>query len=602
MKKLLLGLFFVFVFVSSVYAVIIGENVTFSPSSSAANFTVPVGQEINATNVTVNRTSLIVVGGDHEAVYYVENLTAPSAYSGEITSPYVDVLNHTNTTNINATLTYNNTAYSTNATGAPQGIYTRFTTQVTAPIVDATKNIAYHWAGVIETASEATLLFDIFNNQQVDYYLVDNCTGGSDVALILNIFDEDIPENSLNASLELYMEYWVNTQASAKNYSNEFTGDYSYNVCINSTVDLRYDMYVQQTTDNGFTHRYYVYNGSITSTDQNISLYNFNLTADPTSSTSTTTTTVGTSPINQTAVFNATTNTTVTTGLTGGYATSTSTTTPIVTSDVVSDLKITVRNKNNYQYLENVVAKLQRKYIAEGSIWRTVQMDKSGDYGQLFFNVHEENTDYRLIFTDTGNNILATTQSMKMVCEDQICDITYLLEPYAATISKNLTTSITFNNITKIVTATWEDLTGKSYTVRTIISKDTMKNTTNICDQSSTASSGTHTCNVSAYTGTIIARMTSSNSDAVNEIVKTFEIVSESLQSYLGVKESGFWAFGITTTTVMFGAIINPIGAVLGLMVGLMFVYFIGLMPVLNLPILIIIFVLGIAISIKVKR
>ena len=56
-----------------------------------------------------------------------------------------------------------------------------------------------------------------------------------------------------------------------------------------------------------------------------------------------------------------------------------------------SDLKITVRNDSNYEALNNVYAKLQRYYIGE-NVWRTVQMDKTGECSDYYSLISSKKT------------------------------------------------------------------------------------------------------------------------------------------------------------------------------------------------------------------
>ncbi|GAG69051.1 unnamed protein product, partial [marine sediment metagenome] len=241
----------------------------------------------------------------------------------------------------------------------------------------------------------------------------------------------------------------------------------------------------------------------------------------------------------------------------------------------ISDLKLTLRNQQTFNYFENIISQLQRRYPAEG-VWRTVQMDKSGDYGLIFYNIKEENTDYRMIFTDTSNNILRTTESMKFVCTSGVCELTVLLDEYAAgTISPDLIlTPPSYDNSTGNISTSWYDPLGKTTSLRLHVAKETMTGTINICDITKSGASGSITCDVSDYQGEVLVKVYSSASPErpvwTEWIPLTFGV---KLSNFIGDYEGALWSFGIILTIVATG-LFSPAGAVIATIIGLILTFF----------------------------
>ncbi|MFO7949455.1 MAG: hypothetical protein R6U36_03700, partial [Candidatus Fermentibacteraceae bacterium] len=133
------------------------------------------------------------------------------------------------------------------------------------------------------------------------------------------------------------------------------------------------------------------------------------------------------------------------------------------TTTGVSDLKITLRNEENYQYIPNIVGKLQRRYVGEGA-WRTVQMELTGDYGLFLYHIYEESVDYRLIFLNQDNQILETSNTLKFKCTDGLCELIYLIsEDISTSTLDNLDISWSYDNVTGIITVDWNDITGENH-------------------------------------------------------------------------------------------------------------------------------------------
>jgi len=246
------------------------------------------------------------------------------------------------------------------------------------------------------------------------------------------------------------------------------------------------------------------------------------------------------------------------------------------------------------------VGKLQRFYVSEG-VWRTVQMDKSGDYGLLFFNIIEQNTDYRIIFSDLNNNILSTTDPLKFVCTVGVCSIEYLLNPYLAIDpGSSIVYTWNYSSDAKDLNLTWNDALAGTNTVDFLVFKDTITGVNNICDETQVGAAGVFYCNLSSYTGEVYFRVTEVTDDGSVPIGTWIHIETSGISTQLSQLQQAFWTFGIILTCVMLG-LFSPVGAIIGAILGLVIVFFMGFLSPLTLTLIIIAAAVGIAVGAKLK-
>lgn len=360
------------------------------------------------------------------------------------------------------------------------------------------------------------------------------------------IFDEENPSVQLPATLDVEFSYWVAGNPNKTTTNQEMTGasQYAFNVSTNvSAVDI--DLYLLYKTTNGFWHRYIISNTTFNKSVQtNLTVFNFN----------------------------------TTTG--------------------ISDLRLTLRQESNYNYYPNVICKLQRRYVAEG-VWRTVQMDKSGDYGLCFFNIKEESTDYRLVFTDTNNNILKTTNQLKFSCTSGICDLIVLLSPYSAeAAAPTLSASYTYNNATKVATLSWSDASGGTNTMRLRGLQDTATGAYIVCDTNQTGAAGTATCNMTGRQGSVNLQVIGNGAVIYNDYI---DVQATKLGILVGNSEGALWSVFLMVICASFG-LFSPVGAIISFMLSLIFIYLFGLFTPLTITFLIIAACIGIVIGFKVRN
>ena len=445
-------------------------------------------------------------------------------------------------------LVYDGDNYSVVRTARPNEVWYNYSMEVPS-ISGVSDKLYYFWNYTILGGQTKST-----ENYSVTVYTVSftNCQTPipGNTTLNFSIYNEDVPNQNLSGDLEVEFILWNSSFESRINHSFSIDGEYSFFFCINpNNATLYTNAYFKYTDDNGFTHRYYLVNYTLTNVTTHISAYNFN----------------------------------DTTGL--------------------SDLKATLRYASTYQFYPGVYTQLQRRYVGDG-VWRTVQMDRSGDFGLVFFNIKEENTDYRLIFTDNARNILRQTESSKFLCTDGLCEITVLLNPYVSVLSDADPYIVSsYDNLTGILTVDWIDTTGATNTVRVRATKDTISETIEICDNTVTASSGSVTCNASSYVpGMMFVQVFVTDAQGVEtEYSDWISLGGASLATHIGNLEGAVWSALFVVTVVGFG-LWSPAAGVISLTLALIGIAVIGMFSVLTITLVILGAVISIIIGVLVRR
>jgi hypothetical protein len=420
--------------------------------------------------------------------------------------------------------------------------------QWTAPLLPVEHNPSYN--GIINytlTLQHGTELFNRSFKFNATLYQISfiNCSNTGNVTLAAYIFDEQRPTVPLNATMEAEFVYWSTNASKTKNYTVTLDHNFVYYIClVPGNVTIQADTYLKYSTENGFTHRYYLFNQTFNNASKvNLSIYNFN----------------------------------TTTG--------------------ISELLITVRESSTYNYFSNVVGKLQRKYVGEG-VWRTVQMDKSGTFGTILFNIEEVIAEYRIIFSDTNKNTLKVADNLKFVCTSGLCEITYTLSPYEAEEeTSDIETSVSYDNSTSIITVLWGRDSGVNTNVRTLITKPSYTGITSICDTSQSGASGAVQCNVTGYSGNVLYTFYENGEEVESKFITLQET---GLMDKIGGKEGAFWTVMILLVVMGVG-LYSPVATVISTIIGLVIVYFLGVFTPVTLAFVIAAAVIGVVVGLMVK-
>lgn len=385
-------------------------------------------------------------------------------------------------------------------------------------------------------------------NQTISVMQVGGCNATVNATAINFYFLHENDLTYITVDGELVFEVYSQTLARI-NITFNFTDRTNYSVCIfPEWGNFSTDAYIKYTHNDGFTHRYYLVNATLDNGTELIDLFNFNYTSG------------------------------------------------------VSQLRGVVRRQTTYGYFKDVYVKMLRYYPAE-NLWRVVQMDKSDDFGQVNFNIIERSQDYQYIF-EYLQQVIYTTGNMKFACTDSICELTFLAEPSSsAEASGNLQYTYTFNNDTGIITLTFSDVTGITDQVRMVVTRTTPSGEIPICNTALEASSGTLTCNVSAYTGSFVIKAYSASSPETPFLLRMERILSSALSRLptFSIQDGAIWSLGIAVTITLAGAF-SPFGALVAYIVSLVVLLFLNIHPFITVPFITIAVIMALVISAKLKQ
>jgi hypothetical protein len=471
----------------------------------------------------------------------------PSVNEQEWQDNYLIILiNNTDPSMYNPSFVYNNTYKETTRT--ENSTHLKFNSSFFTPITNATVTINAYWLVNWTDFYGVDYTDNISFNQTIRKIELGNCSDNNYTAIQVKIFSENEPTQPLNATLESEIVYYSSSPDYKFTYSTIFLGNDTYSMCFfNSSTSIYANIYFKYY-NNGVYNRYYEFNTLINgSVQKNVTLYLLNSTSGE------------------------------------------------------SDMRMTTRQASDYKYYPNAFVKLQRYYVYE-SLWRTVQMGLSDDYGLTVFNIKERDNDYKFIFSDTNNNILATTTSLKFACTNYICSLTYLLDPSLSLAQADfLSYLVTFDNNTNMFYLNWTIPSGNSHTITLRLRQFKSTGTIYICNTSQYGAGGYISCNASNYGGDVMLDLImNSNKMVMNG--KIYSLFALKLYKFIGNKEGAVWVWGITMTGFMFGITGGAIGAIASLILGVIFSYLLGIFSPLTIIGVVLVIILGLVIGYKVKQ
>jgi hypothetical protein len=457
----------------------------------------------------------------------------------------------------NATLTYDGTLYNANrSVGVCAGLYCE--PNETHTVNDLTKSYAdynYSWK-INTTLGDGNKTINYINGTHTvanwAIYANASCYGSTEERIRFYSYLEDYPSTLWNATAEMYLNYTIDPSANVYQQSNlTYTANDTFSVCVRPTnLTFVMDNYVKFIVSGGFTHRYYDQQATYANnTLTNISLYNFN----------------------------------DTTG--------------------ISSLRITARDSQTYSYKLNILGLLQRFYVGEG-VWRTVQYDRSGDYGLINFDIKEETTDYRVLYYDEDNNLLLQTQSVKFSCSGGVCDVTQILTDASAggSPTSGVTAVYSFNNATKILTINWTGPAASTSDVDIRVTHETMANQQVACSASQSGNAGTYSCNLTGYNSAFFVTVTDvTDGDSIIVLNSILQKARRAISDNLSIADQSGIGFLVLLVISSLG-LFSPVAVILGSVVGMLVLSLFGFVSVVLVPTVILALAIGIVISLKVKQ
>lgn len=383
-------------------------------------------------------------------------------------------------------------------------------------------------------------------------FIVDNCSQANTIALNFTIFNEN-DLTFLNSDIVGTLNYTL--QGVGNTYTYDLTNEYTFRTCIYPD-NFNYTLYAyfqyEETNGNGKLERYYIENATINNVTQQVYMYNFNDTTD------------------------------------------------------LSELNAISYTYYYSPYID-IIGKLQRFYPGE-NLWRTVQIDKTDEDGQLLFWVYQNTHDYKLLWEDAGGSLDATSP-LKFICDSSTeCEVAFTLQdPSSADNYAGMDYSYSYNNATGIVSFSWTDSNNLVTSVNLLVQQIASNGFVDICDTTTASSSGTIICNVSDYSGNIQVRAIRTASPADPFFNTIIEKVTGKINEILntnGLQDEGMaLSFLITLAGVGFGASTGSIIVVV--IVGLFSLiinFFIGLTSVITYSVLLGIIAVGAIVAYMTRK
>jgi hypothetical protein len=443
-------------------------------------------------------------------------------------------------------LIYNNTRITTNETVYNATTeYTTYTFRPTAPNVESNRNVSFY---LNFTYSDGLFGTTVLFNQTVNNKNISECVG-TNTSMLTIYFKDESGLYAINVSAELNFELLGISSTNASFSPINFTGS-NISLCLTPlNLTQSVNAYIKYEGNGGLTHRYYMLNETLSNVTTYLTLYNFN-------------------------------------GSSG-----------------LSQMNGVVRYSSSYNYFPGVYTKLKRYYPSE-NLWRIVQMDKSDEFGQIYFNIIEEAEDYGVTFEYDGIEIY-DTGGLKFICSAGICSLTFTMSPYAESeLTINMHPTYTYNNNTGMVSISWDDTTHSIDNVTLSVTVNSPSLSTTVCSLTSTNYTGQFLCNVSGYYGTffVVAKEYGSLDTFISEFFTRLGAVKLTDFATFDTEDATFWIGGIIATLSIGGALISPIMAIIFAIFGLVAVSYLQFNIMITMAFIVPAIIIGIVISILMRN
>ena len=299
----------------------------------------------------------------------------------------------------------------------------------------------------------------------------------------------------------------------------------------------------------GYTHWWYLINASVSNQSQEVSMYNYNSTANT-----------------ETANIN------------------------LVDMD--------------YSELSGYIIKMMRYYPSENA-WRQVQMSKSDQFGSSYFHVRQEDTDYKFIVQDYDN--IKKTTSIVRFFKPTGEDIVQTIAIDTSTSASSTFTgySYNYNKTSKIFNFTWADTSG--LTTKMIVQAYTSSTDGRVlwCNKSLSSSTGTIICNLSNSAGTVFVtayRKATNGFPLFNYLIETRITGFYDALKSAGMGNEGIFYAGILAVVIIMAGSFYPLSLLISLPVSLAFIMLLGITNFLTLTVLIGSAIMALVLGLMVKR
>jgi len=428
-------------------------NVTFNVSSALLSNTIWVYANDSVGNIGYNSSTWTVNSLVNSVTYNV------TAYESSNESFAINLtLNSSENTIVNSYIYYDNTAYSSAVLGTGDNVV--FSNSVVIPIVATSgTNKTFFWSYNI---LNSTGTFNV-NTTQLNQTVLKGstitastvCPAGYSAALNFTSYFEQNLSLTNFTTVHYYVSYGLSGNNSAFYINNTLTNIPSFAICINNSqayYDIGYGE-IQYIADSSVTRRYYIFeNERITNQTVNIPVYN------------------------------------------------------LETASATSFL-FTAQTTSLAPYVDYYISLL--RWYPELNSYRTVEIGKTDDKGQTVMRVKTEDVDYRIGIYESDGTLLTLRNSLKFICQTNPCTYSIYADENELDLTTftNIQSNLSWNPTTKIFTYIWNDPSQLTQEMNLSVYKITGTGKILICSSASSSYTGVVQCDVSAYTGELVAEV-----------------------------------------------------------------------------------------------
>jgi len=455
------------------------------------------------------------------------------------TEDYTTPVTSTQSSNFTINITYNNVAYNSiygnliydgtsyEATRVTSGNNVVFSKSLTIPDVSTPTNKTFFWEVRLVNGTGTNNVNTTSTNQLVNplnavVVTSSTCAAGLNSSMLFTFFDESNVTN-INTTVSYNFQFGLSQNSSSYSYGN-LTNVPSLRLCINTTnvasYYLNYGEVDYQST--GYSERrYYTFtNRTLTATQSNVSIYS----------------------------------------LINGASTS------FLMS--VVDTRLTP--------YEGYLVTLNRWYPSLNE-YKVVEVAKTDEKGQSVLKTKVEDVDYRIGIYQTDGTLIHLTNPLRFVCLESPCSYTITIPDTSGNTFEtfnDLSYSLTFNSTSKIYTFIFSDPSQTTDSFSLTAYKQTGSSEIILCNESVAGWTGIITCDVSAYSGTIIAYAfrTASPKTTISSLIVS--ISNTALTQDIGLFISVF----VVIALVLIG-LVSPVLTVILAVVALVPALIFGIMP-----------------------
>jgi len=481
-----------------------GVNTILTCSNNATNF-VPV----------VNVQSLILWANDsvgninsktaNWTYNFVENSADYNSTSQE-TSTESFTLNLTtdlDVLSISSKLNYNGTEY-TSTSSCSGGECLLSNTIDISLVTSVTELHSFYWNFTIYNGTDSVETISSTRTQNVSRIYLEQCNATwTTKSLNFTAYDEQSLARTDPFQFDGTFDFWIGSGSVKRNVSLSKNIS-EMNLCLSPNVTIKIDATIDYDEDIGTTYinRFYYFDEhSINNTLQHISMYLFN-------------------------------------------------------SSSATSFILKVQDENLLPVADALI-EIYRYYPGDG-IYRIVQIAKTDDNGKSVGFFQTETVDYKFIIKKNGETLLETGKQ-KVIPEVSPYTLTFntgtdLGEPWSSQADiPSLESSLSFDADTGIVTYSYIDSSGNFTQARLFVQEQSLANSTDytiICNDTSSLSSSTMTCNVGNESGFYMASSYITRTGEALDLQITFQI--EDFSSVAGVLGLFFGWFLILIASFMF--------------------------------------------------